>query len=130
MIQGIKYKKIEKSGVAEWVQWVTPQVSCDIWGKPTTTSLSSEYLSLFVSLPLLLYPVNPYLTRGLTDVAQGKAIKLATAKQTAFMKVKQVTFCDLLRLPSLPASALPNADVFIPPAVMLLTGIICLPDIA
>lgn len=28
----------------------------------------------------LLYPVNPYLTRGPTDVAQGEAVKLATGE--------------------------------------------------
>lgn len=77
----------------------------------------------------LLYPVNPYLTRGLTDVAQGKAVKLATGKQTALVKVEQVTFFVL----SSPfATALPNADAFIPlilpPVVMLLIGIICLPN--
>lgn len=82
----------------------------------------------------LLCPVNPYLTRGLTDDAQGKAVKLATGKRTALMKVKQVTVCSLPSLPSRSASALPNADVFItlifPPAVMPPRGIICLCDIS
>lgn len=68
------------------------------------------------------------------DVAQDGAVKLATGKQAALVKVKPATFCSLLRLLSLSASALLNADVFIsplfPPAVMPLMGIIRLPDIS
>lgn len=65
---------------------------------------------------------------------RGKAVKLATGKQTALVEVKQVMFCGLLSLQSLSASTLTNADVFItplfPPAVMPLMGIISLSDVS
>lgn len=72
-----------------WMSFILQPHLCSTYIKhPPTVSFPSTAGNLYTA-------VNPYLTRGLTDVAQDKAVKLATGKQTALVKVKQVTFCGL-----------------------------------
>lgn len=76
-----------------------------------------------------LYLVN--LIRGLSDVAQGKTVKLATEKQAAEMRLKQVAFSSLPCLRLLFLSALLTANVFLfPPAATSLGGTTCHTEIS
>lgn len=78
---------------------------CCLTFGPLTSNALQQLLFLVCCLQSL-FPVNPYLTRGLTDAAQGKAVKVATGKQASFVKLKQVTFCALPSLPFFFLSAL------------------------
>lgn len=71
---------------------------CCLTFGPLTSNALQQLLFLVCCLQSL-FPVNPYLTRGLTDTAQGKAVKVATGKQPSFVKLKQMTFCALPSLP-------------------------------